>query len=192
VNFEPAGARDGAKTAPPLTRIVSPTTMRDDSNVIREATEEDFGEWLRMRILLYPDCKKEELLAEIQKIFRDRTLSDELDYTILVHEREKGHLGGFVETSLRLSVPFCHTSPVGFIESFYVDVGLRKRGIGRRLLEESEKWAKHKGCTEMAVDTNAWRKENPQNYRALGFMEVHRNDRDGVLFKKQIVHENET
>ena len=41
--------------------------------MIREVTEEDFGEWLRMRGLLYPDYTREELLAEIRKIFRDRT-----------------------------------------------------------------------------------------------------------------------
>ena len=161
--------------------------------MIREATEEDFDEWLRMRVLLYPDHTAEELLAELRKIFRDRTFSNELDYIILVYEREKGSLGAFVETSLRPSaVEFCcHTSPVGFIESFYVDADLRRRGIGRRLLEESEKWATSKGCTEMAVDTDTWRQENPSIYTALGFVEVDRNDQDEVLFNKQLAHHNE-
>ena len=35
--------------------------------MIREAKEEDFGEWLRMRVLLHPDHIREDLLAEIEK-----------------------------------------------------------------------------------------------------------------------------
>jgi hypothetical protein len=89
--------------------------------MIREATKNDFDEWLRMREQLYPECNSQLLLAEIKTIFSKRTILGELDYHILVYESENNKLSGFIETSIRKELPGYQNSPVGYIESLYVD-----------------------------------------------------------------------
>lgn len=160
-----------------------------EGHVIRRATEDDFGEWLRMRVLLYPGYTREVLLGEIEEIFRVRTAEGNLDWAVFVHDRGNSRLGGFVEASLRPSVRSCQTSPVGFIESFYVDADLRRRGIGRSLIQMAEAWARQEGCVEMAVDTDPWRTENPGIYTALGFAQVQLGDPEDLLFVKDLAHE---
>ena len=107
--------------------------------MIREATENDFDEWLRMRVLLYPECDSQQLLSEIKTIFIRRTILGELDYHILVHEEERNKLSGFIETSIRKQLQGYQTSPVGYIESLYVDPINRRKGIARQLVSFSEK-----------------------------------------------------
>ena len=60
--------------------------------MIRQATKNDFDQWLRMRKLLYPECSQEQLLSEIKRIFYDKTIVGELDYAALVYEKNKMNL----------------------------------------------------------------------------------------------------
>lgn len=46
-----------------------------------------------------------------------------------------------------------NTSPVGYIEGWYVDADLRAQGLGRALVRAAEDWAIAKGCVEMGSDT---------------------------------------
>jgi aminoglycoside 6'-N-acetyltransferase I len=114
---------------------------------IRRAHPEDKTEWLRMRLTLWPDQIAEEALVEM-----DRFLTDPLT-PILVAVRENGKLGGFLEGGLRKYADGCDTSPVGYIEGWFVDEDLRKQGVGRNLVHALEDWARGQGCTEMASDT---------------------------------------
>ncbi len=66
--------------------------------MIREATKNDFDEWLRMREQLYPECNSQLLLAEIQTIFSQRTILGELDYHILVYERSQTLISSIVKS----------------------------------------------------------------------------------------------
>lgn len=114
---------------------------------IRRAQPEDKTEWLRMRLALWPDQIAEEALVEM-----DRFLADPLT-PIFVAVRENGKLGGFLEGGLRKYADGCDTSPVGYIEGWFVDEDLRKQGVGRNLVRALEDWARGQGCTEMASDT---------------------------------------
>jgi aminoglycoside 6'-N-acetyltransferase I len=153
--------------------------------MIRQATTNDFDQWLRMRKLLYPECSQEELLSEIEKIFYEKSVVGELDYVVFVYEIETNTLGGFIETSIRQNVSKCESSPVGYIESLYVDTDIRRNGIGRDLVSESEKWIIEKNCTEFAVDTDPEEKGTIEFYLSCGFTEVERNENE-VLFVKKV------
>ena len=152
--------------------------------MIRQATKNDFEQWLRMRKLLYPESSQNELMSEIKKIFYDKTIVGELDYIVFVYEKNKLMLGGFIETSLRQKVSNCKSSPVGYIESLYVDSDIRRNGIARDLVRESEKWIKENGCSEFAVDTDPDEKGSIEFYLSCGFAQVRRSESEVLLIKQ--------
>src|SRR5918993_1244867 len=62
---------------------------------------------------------------------------------------------GFVEVSLRPYARGCVSSPIGYLEGWYVEPDARRRGIGRALVAAAERWARDKGCTEFASDRDS-------------------------------------
>ena len=84
--------------------------------LIRHANQNDRAEWLRMRTALWPAGSREELYGEMED-----QLAGAGRYAVFVVERETGRLGGFLEASLRAYADGCRTSPVGYIEGWYVD-----------------------------------------------------------------------
>ena len=49
---------------------------------------------------------------------------------------------GFLEVRLRECAEGASSSPVGFLEGWYVVEELRKQGVGRKLVEAGEGWAR--------------------------------------------------
>lgn len=136
--------------------------------VIRRAQPADKTEWLRMRLTLWPDQIAGEALVEM-----DRFLADPLT-PIFVAVRENGKLSGFLEGGLRKYADGCDTSPVGYIEGWFVDEDLRKQGVGRNLVHALEDWARGQGCTEMASDTWLNNEISIQAHFNLGYEESER------------------
>jgi aminoglycoside 6'-N-acetyltransferase I len=60
---------------------------------------------------------------------------------------------GFAEVSLRVRAEGCGSSPVGYLEGWYVTPSARRGGIGCELMAALEERARSRGCTEMASDT---------------------------------------
>jgi aminoglycoside 6'-N-acetyltransferase I len=114
---------------------------------IRRATSEDKPEWLRMRQGLWPDAPLDYLSLDLD------TLLNNSDAGIFVASDSQGQLVAFIEAGLRDHAESCDTSPVGYIEAWYVDEHMRGQKLGRDLVHTAEQWAREKGCTEMASDT---------------------------------------
>ena len=89
---------------------------------------------------------------------------------------------GFLEASLRSRADGCDSTPVGYIEGWYVDEDVRRRGVGRALVEAAEAWARSKGCRQMASDAELWNDVSHQAHGAIGYQETARL----VLFKKDL------
>jgi aminoglycoside 6'-N-acetyltransferase I len=66
------------------------------------------------------------------------------------------------------------TSPVGYLEGRYVSPQFRNRGAGRMLVEAGEAWARDRGCTEMASDTEIDNAVSIRLHAELGYREVER------------------
>jgi aminoglycoside 6'-N-acetyltransferase I len=135
---------------------------------IRRATHADKPEWLRMRLLLWPDGTAESFSKDM-----DGLLDDPLT-PVFVAARPVGGLGGFLEAGTRAYADGCESSPVGYIEGWYVDEDLRGAGIGKALVQAAEDWARSQDLTEMASDT--WL-ENDVSIRAhlkMGYEEAER------------------
>jgi aminoglycoside 6'-N-acetyltransferase I len=138
------------------------------SYTIRRAAREDKPEWLRLRQGLWPGAPIEYLDYDLDEILADP------DQAVFVASRADGSLVAFVETSLREYAEACETSPVGYIEAWYVDPHVRGQKLGREMVRMAEDWAREKGCTEMASDTWIENEAGIQAHLKMGYHEVER------------------
>lgn len=138
-----------------------------DSVIVRAVRVGDSEAWQRMRAELWPDGTGAHA-ADIQKFFND--MSTERG-AVLVAEHG-GALAGFVELSLRAYAEGCETTPVAYLEGWYVAPETRGSGVGRALLRAAEEWGRSQGCTEFASDAEAENTTSADAHRACGFEEV--------------------
>jgi aminoglycoside 6'-N-acetyltransferase I len=143
---------------------------------IRGPRGSDHPEWLRMRRTLWDDCPDDQQVREMREILASDTEE------VFVAERPGGGLCGFLEAAIRSRANGCDSTPVGYIEGWYVDEDVRRQGVGRALVEAAEGWARSKGCRQMASDAELWNDVSHQAHEALGYEEVARL----VLFRKDL------
>ncbi len=136
--------------------------------IIRRAGPDDKPEWLRMRLLLWPFYSAAELEQDL-----DAALSDPGQAVFLACAPD-GRPVGFVEAGTRDYAEDCATSPVGYVEGWYVEEDLRGQGIGKRLVEAAEDWARGIGCQEMGSDTWLDNDASIQAHLKMGYREVER------------------
>lgn len=134
--------------------------------------------WLHLRQALWsgPGYSEDDLRAD-----QDRILTDNKRNGVFVVEIE-GLLVGFVEVTLRDWAEGCRSTPVGYIEGWYLDPDYRRQGLGRALIALAEDWSRERGCTEMGSDALIDNHLSHQAHHALGYREVERI----VLFCKHI------
>jgi aminoglycoside 6'-N-acetyltransferase I len=131
---------------------------------IRPYRSSDRAEWQRMRQALWPDQTSADM---------DEWLARP-DAAVLVAERPGGGLGGFAEVGERSIAQGCSTSPVAYLEGWYVDPDLRGQQVGAGLLQAIEAWARRAGYRELASDTTLGNEASQRAHQALGFIEVER------------------
>jgi aminoglycoside 6'-N-acetyltransferase I len=85
-----------------------------------------------------------------------------------------GKLVGFLELGHRAYAPGCESTPVPFVEGWYVEPNARGRGVGRALILAAESWARTAGHHELASDAEAENADGVGAHGALGFETVER------------------
>ena len=135
---------------------------------IRRATAADKPEWLRLRQMLWYHLPAEYLQLDLDSILGDRKRA------AFVAAREDGSLVAFVEASLRDYAEGCQTSPVGYIEAWFVDENVRGQKLGREMIVTAKNWAREKGCSEMGSDTWLENEASIEAHRKTGYFEVDR------------------
>lgn len=152
--------------------------MIPDTPVIRELSEEDLPEWLRLRMLLWDaspeDDQKDEMLDIIEH--------PETQF-VAVADKGNGRLCGFLEASIRAHVEDCQTDNVGYLEGWFVEPDYRRSGVGRELVAYAEEWARRKGSTEMASDAEIGNSVSVAAHAGLGYEETSRL----VHFRKELI-----
>ena len=138
--------------------------------LIRPVEPTDSTAWERMRQALWPSAEGEHA-AEIAAFFNGNR-SDPAE--VLMAFDEAGTAIGFVELSIRSYAEGCESDRVAYLEGWYVDPGMRRRGIGSALVRAAEEWGRSQGCTEMASDTEIENATSALAHRSLGFTEVER------------------
>lgn len=136
---------------------------------IRIAERADAAEWLRMRATLWPSDGHE---SEIEDYFESG--GSPLLTVVFVAESSPGALAGFIEIGLRDYAEGCDSSPVPFIEGWYVDAAARQAGVGASLVCAAEEWARENGYREIASDVEIDNDGSVAAHRALGYEEVGR------------------
>ena len=135
---------------------------------IREIVERDRGHWVRLREALWPGSLSDHD-EETRSYFESRAKAP----VIFVAEA-KGRLVGFLELDYRKYAPGCRSSPVAFIEGWYVEPDLQGQGIGRALIEAAEAHARAAGHHEIASDAELDNADGIAAHLALGYEEVER------------------
>src|SRR5262249_18295009 len=150
----------------------------DTAGIVKlEAGGNDVDAYCRLRTMLWP-MSEEESRREAAEILA----VPEKWAVFVAHDNATGPLG-FVEVRLREFAEGASSSPVGFLEGWYVVLEARKKGVGRRLVEAGEEWARSRGCTEMASNTEIERTGSIEAHKRLGYEEVERD----VCFLKKLV-----
>lgn len=144
---------------------------------IRRREPFDDAEWLRMRRVLWPhDTKEAHQIDMAAWLARS-------DAVIIVADRADGKgLAGFAEVGTRLYADGCDTSPVAYLEGWYVDRDVRRQGIGAALVRGAEAWARERGYRELASDALLDAIDSQRAHESLGFVEVER----AVRYRKRL------
>jgi aminoglycoside 6'-N-acetyltransferase I len=143
---------------------------------IREINESDRPDWVRLRDALWPGSLPDHD-AEIRRHFDTRS---ERPF-VFVAEAD-GRLVGFLELDLRKYAPGCASSPVPFVEGWYVEPPMRGQGIGRALMDAAETHARASGHHEIASDAELENGGGIAAHGAVGYEEVERT----VCFRKSL------
>lgn len=144
---------------------------------IRRANKSDKAEWVRMRAELWPDSPDDHP-PDVDRYFE----SSGNQLATFVADNEQGGICGFVEAGTRPYAEGCNSSPVAYIEGWWVEPGFRKLGVGRALIAAAEEWARSLGMTELASDAELDNVMSIDAHRSLGFREVERI----VCFRKAL------
>lgn len=133
---------------------------------VRKIVPADRLEWVRMRDALWPGSLSDHR-SETENYF-----DAGLDLPVVFVAEEAGGLVGFLELDLRKYAPGCNSSPVAFVEGWYVDPRARGRGVGRALIREAEAYARVKGSDELASDAELDNVHGIAAHAAMGFEEI--------------------
>ncbi|MGE0238147.1 MAG: N-acetyltransferase family protein [Parvibaculaceae bacterium] len=142
--------------------------------VVRPARLDDRAAWRDMRAALYGEDPSH--LPEIEDFFAGRSA------IAAVFIATAGEPVGFIELSLRNYAEGCGTSPVAYVEGLHVEADHRRRKIGRALMRAAEAWAKARGHSELASDTQLGNDTSLAAHKAYGFTEVERI----ICFRKDL------
>lgn len=135
---------------------------------VRRFREGDWSAWLRLSMALFPHHDAEDHEPDM-RMFLQRE-----DGALFIAERDDGSVCGYVEAGSRPYADGCVTSPVGYIEAWYVDPDMRRAGVGRELLSAAEAWARSRGYREMASDATLDNTVSHAAHERSGYVEVDR------------------
>jgi aminoglycoside 6'-N-acetyltransferase I len=135
---------------------------------IRKYRDTDWDDWCRMDEALHPHNDSEDVGGAMHAILARP------DAAVFVAERSDGSVCGYVEVGARFYADGCYSSPVGYIEGWYVDPDVRRSGYGRALLKAAETWARECGYTEMASDAQLGNDVSLKAHQSSGYEVVDR------------------
>lgn len=143
---------------------------------IHPIQQTDIPAIVSMAQILYKEDDAEMLAEEFTDF-----LSSEKDQVFVAKEGEE--VTGFLHMSIRHDyVEGALSYPVGYMEGIYVQPDYRHQHIARQLSEAGMKWAKEKGCAQIASDAEIDNTNSQMFHQKIGFGEVIRT----VSFIKNI------
>jgi aminoglycoside 6'-N-acetyltransferase I len=126
-----------------------------------------------MRRALWPDATDDDMTHWLAR--HDAA-------TLVAAVQGTGALCGFAEVGERPYADGCATSPVAYLEGWYVDPAFRRQSVGASLIRAVEAWARGRGHRELASDTLLENVDSQRAHLNLGFAETERL----VLYRKAL------
>ncbi len=135
---------------------------------IATATRADLDARATLRAALWPDADAAAHRAELDVPGCD-------DAVAFLAFDATGVAIGLAEAALRRGyVNGTDSSPVGFLEGWYVEPAWRGHGVGRALVQAVVHWTRAQGCSELASDTALDDTGSQAAHAACGFEETER------------------
>jgi GNAT superfamily N-acetyltransferase len=106
-------------------------------------------------------------------------IEQDANHTLLVAESDSGSIIGWIHV-FRTRRAF--TSPHAEIGGLVVDEDHRGMGVGRSLLEESERWARREECSTLLIRSNVVRGRARDFYQGAGYSLLKQQN----VFKKEL------
>lgn len=141
------------------------------SVTIRPIRPGDRQPWATMRHALYGGSHSEHE-AETRAFFSGECLDVRAVY--VAESQHPSQLIGFIELNIRNYVEGASSNRVAYLEGWWVDPARRRRGIGRKLVEQAVRWARGQGCRELASDADLTNTGSIAAHQSLGFAETDR------------------
>lgn len=123
--------------------------------------------YIELRAMMW-DMAADENRHEVEAL-----LQDQERWAVFIASQGSQTIG-FLEVRLREYAEGASSSPVGYLEGWYVEEQNRGEGVGRMLVESGEEWARSRGCTEMASDAAIDNTRSIRLHHELGYGEVDR------------------
>jgi aminoglycoside 6'-N-acetyltransferase I len=98
--------------------------------------------------------------------------SEEYDFgkeIVFVAERADARLAGFISLSLRPWAEGCDSTPVPYVEGWWVEADVRRTGVGRQLMSAAEEWCRAHGYVELGSDAEIENDVSVRAHLAFGF-----------------------
>jgi aminoglycoside 6'-N-acetyltransferase I len=171
---------DSDNSSERLPAIIEKIEEKDRMVTIRKVRSSDRESWKRMRKALWPECPENRHDLEIDQILSSNGI-------VLIAESSPSDLVGFAEISIRIDhVAGTTTTPILYLEGWYVDPAYRGQGIGKAIIGAAENYALRAGFTELASDAEINNHTGIEMHIRLGFREVERT----VHFLKSLSRNN--
>ncbi len=148
--------------------------------MIRPIAPRDAAAWAAMRARLWPEAEIAELVHEAAAFANGGSA---MIAAAFIAETDDARPAGFLELAIRPFSDGCDSMPVPHVEGWYVEPFVRCHGVGKALMREAEQWARERGFTELASDTEIHNTTSLRVHLACGFEEVERL----IKFRKTIL-----
>jgi len=129
--------------------------------MIRTTTAEDAESIASLCLQLGYDTSVEDIISRLKKAAGDK-------FNVVYVYESDGTVQGWIQVAIKLTV---ESGERAEIVGLVIAEDARRKGIGRELVTQAEKWAQEKGQKSIRVRTNVLRNEADTFYRALGFKE---------------------
>lgn len=139
--------------------------------LIRAVRPADGAAWALLRSRLWRSADAGELAAEARAFLEGQSIPT----IAAVFIAEEGPTAlGFLELAVRSFSDGCESMPVPHVEGWYVEPSARGKGVGRSLMDSAETWARERGFSELASDTEPWNERSIAAHARCGFRETER------------------
>jgi GNAT superfamily N-acetyltransferase len=147
----------------PTKRKSSAGKSKIEDLIVRKATLKDARQLSRLNSQLGYPYTAEKVKIKLKQLLNDK------DHLILVATPPDGLVRGWIHGHV---YRLFYTDKMAEISGLVVDKNCRGGGIGKKLMQEVELWAKIKGCRFVNLRTNIIRKEAHIFYEKLGYKNI--------------------